>query len=74
MLTSDLLITRIHSGKIEPVYVNLDQESLDIASSVINVFERNVGRTYGELSEELGGLEEINYRFVRGLVHNNKSY
>ena len=67
MLTSDLLITRIHSGKIEPVYANLDQENLDIASSVIDVFQRHVGRTYGELIEELVGLEEINYRFVRGL-------
>ena len=68
MLTSDLLITRIRSGKIEPAYANLDQENLDIASSVIDVFHRHVGRKYGELIEELDGLEEINYRFVRGLA------
>lgn len=68
MLTSDLLITRVHSGKIEPAYANLDQESQDIAGSVIDVFDRHVGRTYGELIEEMNGLEEINYRFVRGLA------
>jgi len=68
MLTNDLLVTRIHSGKIEPVYANLDNEKLDIASSVIDVFNRHIGRIYGELIEELGGFEEINYRFVRGLA------
>ncbi|MFB3766564.1 MAG: DUF790 family protein [Methanotrichaceae archaeon] len=68
MLTSDLLITRVHSGEIEPIYANLDPESLDVAGSVIDAFERNIGRAYGELSEELNGLEEINYRFVRGLA------
>jgi len=68
MLTSDLLITRVHSGKIEPIYASLEQENLDIASAVIDAFNRHVGRTYGELIEELVGIEEINYRFVRGLA------
>jgi predicted nuclease of restriction endonuclease-like RecB superfamily len=29
MLTSDLLVTRIHNGKIEPVYAPPDQENLE---------------------------------------------
>ena len=27
-----------------------------------------MGRTYGELIEELEGIEEINYRLIRGLA------
>lgn len=68
MLTSDLLVTRTYKGRIEPVYALLDQENLEIASSVIDIFQRHVGRTYGELVEEIGGFEEINYRLIRGLA------
>ena len=68
MLTSDLLVTKISKGKIEPVYARLDQDNLEIARSVIGVFQEHVGRTYGELIEELEGIEEINYRLIRGLA------
>jgi predicted nuclease of restriction endonuclease-like RecB superfamily len=68
MLTSDLLVTRVHNGKIEPVYALPDQENLEIASSVIGIFHGHVGRTYGELIEEVRGFEEINYRFIRGMA------
>src|SRR5512136_1475095 len=68
MLTSDLLVTKISKGKIEPVYAPLDQDNLEIAASVIGVFEGSIGRTYGELIEELEGIEEINFRLIRGLA------
>ena len=68
MLTSDLLITKISRGKIEPVYALLDLDTLEIARSVIGVFQEHVGRTYGELIEELESIEEINYRLIRGLA------
>ncbi len=68
MLTSDLLVTKISKGKIEPVYAHLNQVNLEIASSIINIFQGHVGRTYGELIEELEGIEEINYRLIRGLA------
>ena len=68
MLTSDLLVTKISKGKIEPIYALLDQDSLEIARSVIGVFQGHVGRTYDELIEELEGIEEINYRLIRGLA------
>jgi hypothetical protein len=68
MLTSDLLVSRIYKGRIEPVYALLNEEALDIASSVIDIFERHVGRTYGELAQELEGFEDINYRLVRGMA------
>jgi predicted nuclease of restriction endonuclease-like RecB superfamily len=68
MLTSDLLVARVHNGRIEPVYAPLNEEYLEVAESVIGAFERHTGGTYGELMEELEGLEEINYRLIRGLA------
>jgi predicted nuclease of restriction endonuclease-like RecB superfamily len=46
----------------------LDEDTLEITRSVIDVFQMHVGRTYGELIEELEGIEEINYRLIRGLA------
>jgi len=51
-----------------PLYAHLDQDTLEIARSVIGVFQEHVRRTYGELIEELEGIEEINYRLIRGLA------
>ena len=68
MLTGDLLVTKIAKGKIEPIYAHLDQGRLEIALSVIGIFQEHVGKTYGELIEELEGIEEINYRLIRGLT------
>ena len=68
MLTSDLLVTKTSKGKIEPIYALLDQDNLGIARSVIDVFGEHVGRTYGDLAEELEGIEEINFRLIRGLA------
>jgi predicted nuclease of restriction endonuclease-like RecB superfamily len=68
MLTSDLLVTKTSKGKIEPVYALLDQDNLEIALSVIGIFQEHVEKTYGELIEELEGIEEISYRLIRGLA------
>lgn len=68
MLTSDLLVTKSYKGKIEPVYAKLNQENLEISSSLIDLFQKHIGKTYGELYEEIEGLEEIDYRLIRGLT------
>jgi len=68
MLTSDLLTTRTYKGNIEPIYTALDKEHIDISSSVIDIFQRHVGKSYGELVEEIERFEEINYRLIRGLA------
>ncbi len=68
MLTSDLLVTKSYKGKIEPVYAKLDQENLEISGSLINLFQEHIGKTYGELNEEIEGIEEIDYRLIRGLT------
>jgi predicted nuclease of restriction endonuclease-like RecB superfamily len=67
MLTIDLLVTKASKGKIEPIYAPLDPDNLEIARSVIDVFQEHVGKTHGELIEELEGIEEINHRLIRGL-------
>jgi predicted nuclease of restriction endonuclease-like RecB superfamily len=68
MLTSDLLVTRTYKGKIEPIFASLDAESIEIARSVIDLFQKNIGKTYGNLLAGIEGLEEMNYRFIRGLA------
>lgn len=68
MLTSDLLATRTYKGKIEPVYATPDQDNLETAGSVIDIFQSHVGKTYGELTEEIEGIEEIDFRLIRGLA------
>ncbi|MCX8207439.1 MAG: DUF790 family protein [Methanothrix sp.] len=68
MLTSDLLVTRISGGKIEPAYARIEQGNIEIARSIIETFQDHVGRRYGELLEALEALEGFNYRMVRGLA------
>ncbi len=68
LLTSDLLVTRISHGKIKPTYVSFDTENLELAKLLIETFEQHVGKPYGDLLSELEGLEEMNYRFIRGLA------
>jgi len=68
LLTSDLLVTRISYGKIKPTYTSFDTETLELAKLLIETFEQHVGKPYGDLLSELEGLEEMNYRFIRGLA------
>jgi predicted nuclease of restriction endonuclease-like RecB superfamily len=68
MLTGDLLVTKSSKGKIEPVYAKIDQENLEISSSLIDLFQQHIGKTYGQLIEVIEGIEEIDYRLIRGLT------
>ncbi len=67
MLTSNLLVTRISRGNIQPAYAVYDSENLELAELLIETFKQHVGKTYGDLLAELEGYEEMNYRFIRGL-------
>jgi predicted nuclease of restriction endonuclease-like RecB superfamily len=42
MLASDLLVAKISKGKIEPVYAHLDQDTLEIARSIIGVSQEHL--------------------------------
>src|SRR5659263_47401 len=68
MLTSDLLVTKSSKGKIEPVYAELDLENLEISGSLLDLFQQHIGKTYGELIEQIEGMEELDYRLIRGLT------
>jgi predicted nuclease of restriction endonuclease-like RecB superfamily len=68
MLSSDLVVTKSYKGRIEPVYAKLDPDNLEISGSLIDLFQKHIGKTYGELIEEIEGIEEMDYRLIRGLV------
>jgi hypothetical protein len=71
VLPSALLITRKRRGRVWPVFVELTQENLAMASDLIRVFKGSVGRRWGDIKEDLEGIEtrmdRVDYRFVRGL-------
>lgn len=66
-LSSDLLVSRISRGSIKPEYADFSQANLELAALLIKTFKQHVGKPYGDLLSELGGYEEMNYRFIRGL-------
>jgi predicted nuclease of restriction endonuclease-like RecB superfamily len=39
-----------------------------VVGSVVDIFQKHIGKTYGELVEEIEGIEEIDYRLIRGLA------
>ena len=69
MLPSTLLVSRSRSGKITPVYVPLEESSLELSSRLIRTYEAYVGKRKGELAHELQRFEGIgvDYRLIRGL-------
>ncbi|MEM2905080.1 MAG: DUF790 family protein [Candidatus Bathyarchaeia archaeon] len=69
MLPSNLLIARVRRGIVKPVYARLDEANLDIARTLIELFQAHVGERKGRLMEAISGYEEVgfDFRFVRGL-------
>jgi predicted nuclease of restriction endonuclease-like RecB superfamily len=69
LLPSSLLFTRRRRDKIIPVYAQLNQENLEVASLLIQTYGDYVGKRKGELNEVVSGLEDTgyDYRYVRGL-------
>lgn len=71
MLTADLLRARVVKGEVRPVYVDPQAPSLlALASTLVELFTRYVGRPRGELddalAEQLG--EGTDYLLHRGLA------
>jgi predicted nuclease of restriction endonuclease-like RecB superfamily len=69
MLPSNLLIARIRRGQVRPVYARLEDANLEVARSLIGLYEEGIGRSKGQIAEEIKGYEGMgyDYRFVRGL-------
>src|SRR5712692_3196127 len=69
MLPSNLLRARISKGRITPLYVALDTESLPLAQRITGIYREGVGKRKGELLERLKEVENDGHDFklVRGL-------
>ncbi len=69
MLPSNLLRAKVSGGKIRPLYVRLDADTLALAERITGLFGGGVGRRKGDLLEKLRAVEEQGYDFklVRGL-------
>ena len=70
MLTSDLVRVRMRKGAVYPPYINTEnQDLLNLAETLIGVFERHVGLPRQELDEELKDLLGAGTSFLvhRGL-------
>ena len=52
MLTKDLLRFRLMNNAIKPSFVNVgDSALLELASALVTLYEKGVGKTRGELEE-----------------------
>lgn len=69
MLPINLLRVRTRKGQIQPIYADIDQESLELATQLMKLFERNIDKKKGDLLEEVSNYENLgfDYRLVRGL-------
>ncbi|MGZ4950469.1 MAG: DUF790 family protein [Halobacteriota archaeon] len=70
MLPSNLLIARIRSGNIKPVYVPIDGRYIELAMGLIETYQAHLHKRKGELAGRCQQFEEngFDYRLVRGLV------
>ena len=69
MLPSELLRSRISGGKIRPLYVSLDPDTLALAEKITAAFREGIGKRKGELLERLHEIETetTDFKLVRGL-------
>jgi hypothetical protein len=69
MLPSELLVVWKRKGVIWPRYARLSSDTLEIASSLIEVYRRHISEKKKVLKEFIGELEDrgYDYRFIRGL-------
>jgi hypothetical protein len=71
MLPSELLIYRFNAETIVPKKLSVNEQTIALAQQQIKGFERNLGKTQGELDRHLLELEgdSPDYRVKRGLAH-----
>ena len=71
MLTADLVQAKVGRTHVEPRYIRTDhQENVDLAASLIDIFERNRGERKRDLESELAELLGNGTEFLlhRGLA------
>lgn len=71
MLPSDLLIHRQNGEEIAPKRLSINASNLNIATTLIRIFQQAQGSTQGELDRQLQELEgdSTDYRIKRGLAY-----
>lgn len=71
MLPTDLLIARQNGEELVPKKLALQPQNLEMAATLIAIFEQTQGGTQGELNHQLQELEgdHTDYRIKRGLAH-----
>jgi len=69
MLPSELLAVRKRRGVIWPRYARLSDSNLEVANSLIRVYQNHLGEKKSVVKEVIDEIEEkgYDYRFVRGL-------
>lgn len=69
MLPLELLRVRTRTGQIKPVYADLNKENLDLAGTLLKLFQSHLGKHKGDLTDKVSACEMagFDYRLVRGL-------
>jgi predicted nuclease of restriction endonuclease-like RecB superfamily len=69
MLPSNLLRAKISRGRMRPLYVGLDPDTMALAARITGIYRDGVGKRKGELFERLREVENEGHDFklVRGL-------
>lgn len=75
MLPTDLLISRQNGEAVLPKRLPINPRNLEMAATLIRLFQQAQGGTQGELDRQLQELEgdSTDYRIKRGLAHLLKS-
>ncbi len=69
MLPTELLVVRKRKDAMQPRYVEISQDNLQVAASLIDAYKQHVGEKKKVLKELVAELEDegYDYRFIRGL-------
>jgi len=68
MLPGELLIARTKKGRIDPFFAEIDEEHLELADELIEVYRNFVSKKKSEIDEILAEFEQgLNFKRVRGL-------
>jgi predicted nuclease of restriction endonuclease-like RecB superfamily len=68
VLPSELLVTKTKKDRIYPVFAEIDEEHLELAEELIEVYSNFTGKKKSEIDEILGEFEHgLDFKLVRGL-------
>jgi len=70
VLPAELLITRTFRGQIRPAYVHDSAKLIELAESIIGIYQRGVGKKRSQIYSEAKEFEygPYNFRLIRGLA------